>query len=189
MRIALIVSIAVLAGIPGLEPRASDEFTVDLSVCQPTPRPSTEDPRKDAFLGILDAARCREGALRGALATPVTSEQRGNGQEPEVRLEVHAEASSAQDGPDAPQVHLSASAVDEGRAVEVRWDIQGEVTRCVAAGNHPLWSGIEAGPSVRSGSWIHYPADEEALAQSLRLRCTNASGDGYALLQLRLTVR
>lgn len=185
MRTALIALCALLMAPPGPVISAGPEpSSEDLSACQPVPRAPTQDAHRDAFLQRLDSVRCGEGAMRGALATPVSTEQRGAGQELQGRLVVHAEASSAQDGPDAPLVHLSASAVDEGRAVEVSWDIQGEVSRCVAEGDHPLWSGIEAGSSVPSGSWRHYPAGGDLGEMRLSLRCEHGAANGLATLRI-----
>lgn len=189
MRTALIALCALLMAPPGPVISAGPEpSSEDLSACQPVPRAPTQDAHRDAFLQRLDSVRCGEGAMRGALATPVASEQRGAGPESQVRLEVHAEASSDQEGPNAPQVRLSASAVDEGRAVEVSWDIQGEVSRCVAEGDHPLWSGIEAGASTPSGQWTHFPSKDEPTSFSLTLHCMGARPDTVAHARLRLRV-
>lgn len=185
MRIRLFVLCLPLWTLPHAVLGASDESPVDLWACQPAPRASTQDARRDAFLGRLDAVRCQEGALRGAWSTPAESDQRGVGEVQGPRWEVQAQATSHQDGPDAPQVRLSASAVDEGRALEVRWEIEGEVGGCIAQGDHPLWSGIEAGQRVPSGSWTHFHAEGEASDLILRLRCSNSRGEGDAAIMLR----
>lgn len=171
MRIRLFVLCLSLWTLPHAALRASDESAVDLPACQPAPRASTDDARRDAFLGRLDAVRCQEGALRGAWSTPAESDQRGIGEDQGRRWEVQAQATSHNEGPDAPLVRLSASAVDEGRALEVRWEIEGEVTHCVAEGDHPLWSGIDAGAQHRQGSWRHYPTAGERTDMRISMRC------------------
>ena len=80
MRTALIALCALLMAPPGPVISAGPEpSSEDLSACQPVPRAPTQDAHRDAFLQRLDSVRCGEGAMRGALATPVSSEQRGAG--------------------------------------------------------------------------------------------------------------
>lgn len=189
MRIRLFTLCLSMWTLPNAAVGASDESSVDMSACQPVPRPSTQDSARDAFLGRLDAVRCQEGALRGAWSTPAESDQRGAVDEHVRRWEVQAQATSHQDGPEAPQVRLSASAVDEERALEVRWEIEGEVTRCVAEGDHPLWSGIDAGAHHRKGSWRHYPTAGERTDMRISMRCEHETLSSLSTLIIDASAR